>query len=85
MPIKAVIFDLGGVVLDSPMEIFAAFEKSHGLPENFLNKFIVESGHEGAWAAWSAANSLWNNSLAPLMKKSEMPAQMSPAGNSWLR
>ena len=50
MPIKAIIFDLGGVVLDSPMEIFAAFEKSHGLPENFLNKFIVESGHEGAWA-----------------------------------
>ena len=50
MPIKAIIFDLGGVVLDSPMEIFAAFEKRHGLPENFLNKLIVESGREGAWA-----------------------------------
>jgi len=50
MPIKAVIFDLGGVILDSPMEIFAAFEKQHGLPENFLNRLIVESGQEGAWA-----------------------------------
>jgi len=50
MPIKAVIFDLGGVILDSPMEIFAAFEKRHGLPENFLNRLIVESGQEGPWA-----------------------------------
>lgn len=50
MAIKAVIFDLGGVILDSPMEIFAAFEKQHGLPENFLNRLIVESGQDGAWA-----------------------------------
>ena len=50
MPIKAVIFDLGGVILDSPMEIFAEFEKLNGLPENFLNRTIVESGRDGAWA-----------------------------------
>ena len=50
MAIKAVIFDLGGVILDSPMEIFAAFEKEHGLPENFLNRLIVESGQDGPWA-----------------------------------
>ncbi|MFP4532450.1 MAG: HAD family hydrolase [Desulfobacterales bacterium] len=50
MLIKAVIFDLGGVILDSPMEIFAAFEKAHGLPENFLNRLIVESGQDGPWA-----------------------------------
>lgn len=50
MPIKAVIFDLGGVILDSPMKIFAEFEKLNGLPENFLNRTIVESGRDGAWA-----------------------------------
>lgn len=50
MTIKAVIFDLGGVVLDSPMEIFAAFEKQHGLSKNFLNRLIVDSGQHGAWA-----------------------------------
>ena len=50
MPIKAVIFDLGGVILDSPMKIFAEFERQHGLPENFLNRTIVESGRDGAWA-----------------------------------
>ncbi|MBS3757821.1 MAG: HAD family phosphatase [Desulfobacterales bacterium] len=50
MSIKAIIFDLGGVILDSPFEIFAAFEKQHGLSENFLNRVIVESGRQGAWA-----------------------------------
>ncbi len=48
--IKAVIFDLGGVILDSPMEVFAAFERRHGLSENFLNRVIVEAGRDGAWA-----------------------------------
>jgi len=50
MPIKAVIFDLGGVILDSPMGIFAEFEKKHGLDANFLNHLIVNQGPQGAWA-----------------------------------
>ncbi len=50
MTIKAVIFDLGGVILDSPMAIFAAFEEKRGLPANFLNRLIVDSGDAGAWA-----------------------------------
>ena len=44
------IFDLGGVILDSPMEIFATFEKERGLPPDFLNRIIVDSGAQGAWA-----------------------------------
>jgi epoxide hydrolase-like predicted phosphatase len=48
--IKAVIFDLGGVVLDSPMEILADVEKNHGLEPNFINRLIVGSGPQGAWA-----------------------------------
>ena len=50
MPIKAVIFDLGGVLLDSPMGVLAEFEGAHGLSKNFLNRLIVESGPQGAWA-----------------------------------
>ncbi len=50
MDIKAVIFDLGGVVLDSPMEILADFEKNRGLEPNFINRLIVGSGSQGAWA-----------------------------------
>jgi epoxide hydrolase-like predicted phosphatase len=47
---KAVIFDLGGVIFDSPMQVFAIFEAREGLPNNFLNRLIVAAGHDGAWA-----------------------------------
>jgi epoxide hydrolase-like predicted phosphatase len=50
MPIRAVLFDLGGVVLDSPLAVFAAYEQELGLPVHTLNKAIVGAGHGGAWA-----------------------------------
>lgn len=50
MSIKAVIFDLGGVVFDSPMDVFARYEARLGLPDNFLNHHIVKAGHDGAWS-----------------------------------
>jgi putative hydrolase of the HAD superfamily len=50
MPIRAVLFDLGGVVLDSPLDAFAAYERELGLPVHTLNKAIVGAGHAGAWA-----------------------------------
>jgi epoxide hydrolase-like predicted phosphatase len=50
MPIRAVLFDLGGVVLDSPLHVFAAYERELGLPVHTLNKAIVSAGHAGAWA-----------------------------------
>jgi putative hydrolase of the HAD superfamily len=50
MSIKAVIFDLGGVVLDSPLAVFAAYEQELGLPAHTLNRAIVDAGHAGAWA-----------------------------------
>jgi putative hydrolase of the HAD superfamily len=50
MPIVAVVFDLGGVVLDSPLAAFAAYEHAAGLAPNTLNRAIVEAGATGAWA-----------------------------------
>lgn len=50
MPIRAVLFDLGGVVLDSPLAVFTAYEQELGLPVHTLNKAIVGAGHAGAWA-----------------------------------
>ncbi len=47
---KAVIFDLGGVVLESPMEAIAAFERRHGIPLGTINRVVVSSGEQGAWA-----------------------------------
>lgn len=50
MDYRAVIFDLGGVVLDSPLHSIAAYERERGIPAGFVNRVVVESGAEGAWA-----------------------------------
>ncbi len=49
MPIRAVIFDLGGVVLGSPLHAIAAYEKELGLPAGVVNRVVVDTGEEGAW------------------------------------
>lgn len=50
MSIAAVIFDLGGVVLESPLAVFADYERTLDLPVHTLNKGIVAAGATGAWA-----------------------------------
>ena len=50
MSISAVIFDLGGVVLDSPLDVFVAYETELGIPPHTVNRNIVAAGHTGAWS-----------------------------------
>jgi putative hydrolase of the HAD superfamily len=47
---KTVIFDLGGVVLGSPLHAIARFEKERGIPDGFVNRLVVETAPDGAWA-----------------------------------
>ena len=47
---EAVIFDLGGVVLPSPFEAWADYERELGLPVGFIRRVVAESGDHGAWA-----------------------------------
>lgn len=47
---KAVIFDLGGVVVPSPFPVFTGFEKQHGLLPGSVVKTIKETGADGAFA-----------------------------------
>jgi epoxide hydrolase-like predicted phosphatase len=47
---RAVIFDLGGVVLDSPLHAIAAFESDEGIPPGFVNRVVVETESRGAWS-----------------------------------
>ncbi|KAF8840979.1 HAD-like protein [Paxillus ammoniavirescens] len=47
--IKAIIFDIGGVVLRSPFIAIADFERERGLPPNYLNVSIASRGSSGAW------------------------------------
>jgi putative hydrolase of the HAD superfamily len=46
---RAVLFDLGGVVLDSPLHAIARFERDQGIPEGFVNRVVASTGPEGAW------------------------------------
>ena len=46
--VAAVIFDLGGVVLDSPLHAIARFEREHAIPPGFVNRVVVDSGAGGA-------------------------------------
>jgi putative hydrolase of the HAD superfamily len=52
---KAVIFDFGGVFTSSPVENFAAFEKTHGLPHRFIGGVIKSRLHDGAFARFERA------------------------------
>ncbi|KAI0781051.1 HAD-like protein [Trametes elegans] len=47
--LKAVIFDIGGVVCRSPLIAIAAYEREHGIPNNYINCAITVRGSTGAW------------------------------------
>src|SRR5215510_6353835 len=48
--IAAVVFDLGGVVMDSPLRAIARYEHDHGLAPNAINHAIVAAGDDSAWS-----------------------------------
>ncbi|KAG2348500.1 HAD-like protein [Suillus weaverae] len=47
--LKAIIFDIGGVVLHSPFIAIDEFESEKGLPKDYLNVSITSRGPRGAW------------------------------------
>jgi len=50
LSVKAVIFDLGGVVFDSPLAFIREYEERHGLPENLVARVVGGyGGEQGAW------------------------------------
>jgi putative hydrolase of the HAD superfamily len=47
---EAVVFDLGGVVFPSPLDVFRAYEQDHGLPHRFLSEVVLADPEHGAWS-----------------------------------
>jgi epoxide hydrolase-like predicted phosphatase len=47
---NAVIFDLGGVVMGSPLHAIAAYERELAIPSGFVNRHVVATGAPGAWS-----------------------------------
>ena len=50
MACRAVIFDLGGVVVGSPLHAIAAYEREHGIPAGVINRVVVDTAPTGAWS-----------------------------------
>ena len=49
MALRAVIFDLGGVVLGSPLHAIAAYERERAIAAGSINRVVASTGAEGAW------------------------------------
>ena len=50
MTVTAVVFDLGGVLSESPMTAFAAYEAEAGLPDGLIRQLNSTDPHTNAWA-----------------------------------
>src|SRR5436309_1353870 len=50
MHYRAVLFDLGGVVVGSPLEAIARYEAEQAIPAGFVNRVVVATGAAGAWS-----------------------------------
>jgi putative hydrolase of the HAD superfamily len=50
MTYEAVLFDLGGVVLGSPLHAIAEYERELGIPANFVNQVVASTAPTGGWA-----------------------------------
>ena len=47
MKIRAVLFDLGGVVVDSPLEALASYEIDNRITPGSINRLIAAAGEAG--------------------------------------
>ena len=47
---RAVIFDLGGVVLGSPLHMIADYERDAGIPPGTINRVVMHTGPDGSWS-----------------------------------
>jgi putative hydrolase of the HAD superfamily len=47
---RAVLWDFGGVLTESPFEAFRKYEREHGLPEDFIRALNAVNPDGNAWA-----------------------------------
>ncbi|HEX7096687.1 MAG TPA: HAD-IA family hydrolase [Acidimicrobiales bacterium] len=50
--VKAVLFDMGGVLVTSPFAGIAAYERQAGLPEGFIRRVNATNPDSNAWACF---------------------------------
>ena len=52
MTVTAVVFDLGGVITESPMTAFAAYGREAGLPDGLIRRLNSTDPDTNAWARY---------------------------------
>ncbi|KAJ2702459.1 hypothetical protein FB645_004278 [Coemansia sp. IMI 203386] len=58
--IRAVIFDIGGVVVRSPFIAISAYEREQGLPANYINVALSKLGDSGAFQRYERGELSYN-------------------------
>lgn len=51
MTYDAVVFDLGGVVMESPLHAINRFESLHGVEPGSITRLVASAGAQSAWTA----------------------------------
>lgn len=74
MKARAVLFDLGGVVLDSPLEAIDSYERENRITPGSINRLIAAAGEGGAWARHEKGHSTSLLSARPLSRNVPRPA-----------
>ncbi|KAG2115137.1 HAD-like protein [Suillus discolor] len=77
--LKAIIFDIGGVVLHSPFIAIDEIESEKGLPKNYLNVSIASRGPGGAWERFERGEL----SLFPFYDEFGRDLSDTENGNKW--
>ncbi|MGH1493421.1 MAG: HAD-IA family hydrolase [Acidimicrobiales bacterium] len=54
--IRAVLFDFGGVVLTSPFDAFAEYERAEGFPEGLIRDINSTNPDDNAWAKFERSD-----------------------------
>ncbi|THH20369.1 hypothetical protein EW146_g979 [Bondarzewia mesenterica] len=81
LKLKAVVFDVGGVVLRSPLLAIAAYEREYGIPNNYINCSITYRGPDGAWQRFERGEM----SLFPFYEAFGRELSDTESGNAWYR
>jgi putative hydrolase of the HAD superfamily len=73
--IRAVLWDFGGVMTESPFLAFRRFEREHGLPVDFLRRINSKNDHGNAWARFERSE------LSPQQFDEAFAAETRSAGH----
>lgn len=74
-PIRAVLWDFGGVILSSPFEAFRRYEADRGLPQDFIRSVNATNPDANAWAL------LERNDISPLQFDSLFATESESLGH----